>query len=61
MLDSCPMKISVMSISIALNLLLLVSYDISINMDWLVDQKTIINCYKKTFECLSDDGKEVKL
>ena len=39
-----------------LNVLPLGSYDILIGMDWLEVHKVKLDCYKKTFECMDEEG-----
>ena len=39
-----------------LNMLPLGSYDFLIGMDWLEAHRAKLYCYKKTFECLDEEG-----
>jgi hypothetical protein len=44
-----------------LNILPLGSYDLLIGMDWLATHKAILDCYHKTLECVSKEGKRMTL
>jgi hypothetical protein len=44
-----------------LNVLPLGSYDLLIGMDWLAAHKTRLECYHKTLECVSKEGKRITL
>jgi hypothetical protein len=44
-----------------LNLLPLGSYDLLIGMDWLAAHKARLDCYHKTLECVSKEGKKISL
>jgi hypothetical protein len=44
-----------------LNLLSLGSYDLLIGMVWLAAHKARLDCYHKTFECVSKEGKKITL
>jgi hypothetical protein len=44
-----------------LNVLPLRSYDLLIGMDWLAAHKVKLDCYHKTLECVSIEGKRITL
>jgi hypothetical protein len=44
-----------------LNLLPLGSYDLLIGMEWLATHKARLDCYYKTLECVSKEGKNITL
>jgi hypothetical protein len=44
-----------------LNVLPLGSYDLLIGMDWLATHKAKLDCYNKTLECVSKEGKRITL
>jgi hypothetical protein len=44
-----------------LNILPLGSYDLFIGMDWLASHKARLDCYHKTLECVSKEGKRMTL
>jgi hypothetical protein len=44
-----------------LNVLPLGSYDLLIGMDWLAAHKAKLDCYHKTLECVSKEGKRITL
>ena len=46
---------------VKLNVLPLGSYDILIGMDWLEQNRVVLNCFDKTFTCINNDGKTVSL
>jgi hypothetical protein len=44
-----------------LNILPLGSYDLLIGMDWLATHKARLDCYHKTLECVSEEGRRITL
>jgi hypothetical protein len=44
-----------------LNVLPLGSYNLLIGMDWLATHKAKLDCYHKTLECVSKEGKRITL
>jgi hypothetical protein len=44
-----------------LNVLPLGSYYMLIGMDWLAAHKAKMDCYYKTLECVSEEGKRITL
>jgi hypothetical protein len=44
-----------------LNILPLGSYDLLIGMDWLATYKSILDCYHKTLECVSEGGRRITI
>jgi hypothetical protein len=44
-----------------LNILPLGSYDLLIGMDWLATHKAKLDCYHKTLECVSEEGRKITL
>jgi len=44
-----------------LNILPLGSYDLLIGMDWLATYKARLDCYHKTLECVSEEGRRITL
>jgi hypothetical protein len=39
-----------------LNIILLGSYDCLIGMDWIEKHRVVLDCYKKAFTCLNEEG-----
>ena len=37
------------------------SYDLLIGMDWLEENKVVLNCFDKTFTCTDDNGDNIKV
>ena len=46
---------------VKLNVLPLGSYGKLIGMDWLEQQRVVLNCYDKTFTCINNDGKLISV
>jgi hypothetical protein len=46
---------------VTLNILPLGSYDLLIGMDWLATYKARLDCYHKTLECVSEEGRRITL
>jgi hypothetical protein len=44
-------------IIVDLNIILVVSYNVLIQMDWLNVHYVILDCHNKTFTCLDEEGK----
>lgn len=57
-LKSCPIEIGGQPVTVDLNVLPLVSYDILIDMDWLDTHWSIINCKTKTISYMDELGIE---
>ena len=43
------------------NILLLVSYDLLIGMDWIKEHKVVLKCFNKTFTYNDDKGDNTKV
>ena len=43
------------------NVLPLGSYDLLIGMDWLEENKVLLNCFDKTFTCIDRNGNNIKV
>ena len=43
------------------NILPLGSYDMLIGMDWLEENKFLLNCFDKTFTCIYNKGNNIKV
>jgi hypothetical protein len=44
-----------------LNILPLGSYDLLIGMDWIATYKSKMDCYHKTLECVSEEGRRITI
>ena len=44
---------------VKLNMLPLGYYNVLIGMDWLEKHQVILNCFKKTFTCLNNEGERI--
>ena len=53
------MFMSQLKTQVKLNVLPLGYYDVLIGMDWLAKHQVILNCFQKTFTCLSDKGERI--
>jgi hypothetical protein len=56
LVKSCPMDMKGLSTKVELNILLLGSYDCLIGMDWLDQHHPLLDCHKKEFTCLDEEG-----
>jgi hypothetical protein len=56
MVKSCLMDMNGLSTREDLNILPLGSYDCLIGMDWLDQHHAILDCHKKEFTCLDEEG-----
>jgi hypothetical protein len=54
---SFPIDLNGVNIVAYLNIIPLGSYDILIGMDWLDQHHAMLDCHKKTFTCLNEEGK----
>ena len=52
----CRISFNILNTTVNLNILLLVSYDILIGIDWLETHKVIIDCLHKSFESVDEEG-----
>ena len=43
------------------NIMPLGSYDLLIRMDWMEEHKVVLNYFDKTFTCIDDNEKNIKL
>ena len=55
----CEVIMSGFKTQIELNVLPLGSYDVLIGMDWLENQRVVLNCFEKTFTCLDGKGETI--
>jgi hypothetical protein len=58
---SCQLMLGEFLTQATLNVLPLGSYDLLIGMDWLATHKAKLDCYYKTLECVSEEGKRIIL
>jgi hypothetical protein len=58
---SCQLMLGEFLTQTTLNVLPLGSYDLFISMDWLAAHKAKLDCYYKTLECVSEEGKRITL
>jgi hypothetical protein len=56
MVNSCLMDMNGLNTKAELNILPLGSYDCLIGMDWLDQHHAILDCHKKEFICLDEEG-----
>jgi hypothetical protein len=56
MVKECPMDMNGLSTKAYLNIIPLGSYDFLIGMDWLDKHHVVLDCYKKSFTCLDEEG-----
>jgi hypothetical protein len=56
MIKSCLMDMNGLNTRADLNILPLSSYDRLIRMDWLDQHHSILDCHKKEFTCLDEEG-----
>jgi hypothetical protein len=57
MVKSCLIDINGLNTKEDLNILPLGSYECLIGMDWLDQYHTLLDCHKKAFTCLDEEGK----
>jgi hypothetical protein len=60
-IPACQLMLGEFPTQTTLNLLPLGSYDLLIGMDWLAAHKARLDCYHKTLECVSKEGKKITL
>jgi hypothetical protein len=58
LVKSCPMGMNVLCTNVDLNILSLGSYDCLIGMDWFEQHHAILDCHKKEFTCLDEEGNQ---
>jgi hypothetical protein len=58
MVRGCSISLNGVNTNVDLNIILLVSYDIIIGMDWLDKHYVVLYCHRKTFTCLDGNGKQ---
>jgi hypothetical protein len=58
---ACQLMLGESPTQATLNVLPLGSYDLLIGMDWLAAHKAKLDCYYKTLECVSEEGKRITL
>jgi hypothetical protein len=56
MVKSCPMDMNGLSTKADLNILLLGLYEFLIGMDWLDQHHDVLDCHKKEFTFLNEEG-----
>ena len=54
--EKCPLVMNGLVTRVDLNILLLGSYDVLIEMDWLEGHRVNLDCYNKTLECMDEEG-----
>jgi hypothetical protein len=60
-IPACQLMLGEFPTQATLNVLPLGSYDLLIGMDWLAAHKAKLDCYHKTLECVSKEGKRITL
>jgi hypothetical protein len=60
-IPTCQLMLGEFPTQATLNILPLGSYDLLIGMDWLAAHKARLDCYHKTLECVSKEGKRITL
>jgi hypothetical protein len=60
-IPACQLMLGEFPTQETLNVLPLGSYDLLIGMDWLAAHKAKLDCYYKTLECVSKEGKRITL
>jgi hypothetical protein len=60
-IPACQLMLGKSPTQATLNILPLGSYDLLIGMDWLAAHKARLDCYHKTLECVSKEGKRITL
>jgi hypothetical protein len=60
-IPACQLMLGKFPTQATLNVLPLGSYDLLIGMDWLAAHKAKLDCYHKTLECVSKEGKRITL
>jgi hypothetical protein len=60
-IPACQLMLGEFPTQETLNILPLGSYDLLIGMDWLAAHKARLDCYHKTLECVSKEGKRITL
>jgi hypothetical protein len=58
LVKSCLVGMNGLSTKVDLNIFPLGSYDFLIGMDWLEKHHTILDCHKKAFNCLDEEGNQ---
>jgi hypothetical protein len=61
MVNEFPTEMNGLRTGEYLNIIPLGSYDFLISMNWLYKHHTILDCYKKDFTCLDEEGNLRKL
>jgi hypothetical protein len=60
-IPACQFTMGEFPTQATLNILPLGSYDLLIGMDWLATYKARLDCYHKTLECVSEEGRRITL
>ena len=60
-IPACQLMLGEFPTQATLNILPLGSYDLLIGMEWLATHKARLDCYHKTLECVSKEGKRITL
>jgi hypothetical protein len=60
-IPSCQFTMGEFPTQETLNILPLGLYDLLIGMDWLATYKARLDCYHKTLECVSEEGRRITL
>jgi hypothetical protein len=60
-IPACQLMLGEFLTQATLNILPLGSYDLLIGMDWLATHKARLDCYHKTLDCVSKEGKRINL
>ena len=58
---ACQLMLGEFFTQATLDVLPLGSYDLFVGMDWLAAHKAKLDCYYKTLECVSEEGKRITL
>jgi hypothetical protein len=56
LVKECPINMNGTNIEADLNIIPLGSYDYLIDMNWLENHCDVLDCYKKVFTCLDEEG-----
>jgi hypothetical protein len=60
-IPACQLMLGEFPTQATLNVLPLGSYNLLIGMDWMATHKAKLDCYHKTLECVSKEGKRITL
>jgi hypothetical protein len=58
MVKGCSISLNGVNTNVDINIIPFGSYDIIIGMEWLDKHHVVLDCHRKTFTCLDEDGKQ---